>query len=126
MAKIDPGVNFIPDKVVQTRKREYRKRSGNKGALGLLILVGVISGGIYGYNFYLNQQIQKANTEISQHEASISALKDFAEKEGRGSVLWPFRMALTGLEKSPNPFIIAEILGKNETIKRLEYAIKKI
>jgi len=80
MAKIDPGVNFIPDEVVKNRKREYRKKSGNKGALGLLVLVGIISGGIFGYNFYINQQIQKANNEISQHEASISALKDFAEK----------------------------------------------
>jgi len=47
---------------------------------------------------------------------------DYAEKEGRGNVLWPFRVALTGLEKSPDPFSIAEILGKTETIKRLKNA----
>lgn len=53
------------------------------------------------------------------------AVWEYAEKEGRGNVLWPFRVALTGLEKSPDPFIVAEILGKNETLKRLQYAIKK-
>ncbi len=50
----------------------------------------------------------------------------YAEEKGKGSVLWPFRVALTGLEKSPDPFIIADILGKEETIKRLKYAIEKI
>lgn len=50
----------------------------------------------------------------------------YAEEKGRGNVLWPFRVALTGLEKSPDPFTIAEILGKSETIKRLQNAIKKI
>jgi len=54
------------------------------------------------------------------------AIRDYAEKEGRGNVLWPFRMALTGEDKSPDPFIVAEILGKEETIKRLKNAIKKI
>jgi len=51
---------------------------------------------------------------------------DYTEKEGRGNVLWSFRVALTGLEKSPDPFIVAEILGKSETLKRLENAKLKI
>jgi glutamyl-tRNA synthetase len=50
----------------------------------------------------------------------------YAEEKGRGNVLWPFRVALTGLERSPDPFTIAEILGKSETIKRLQNAIEKI
>jgi len=45
------------------------------------------------------------------------------EKEGRGEVLWPFRFSLSGLQKSPDPFIIAEILGKEKTIKRIEKSI---
>jgi len=52
------------------------------------------------------------------------AIWDYAEKEGRGNVLWPFRVALTGLEKSPDPFSVAEILGKKETLERLEHAKK--
>lgn len=44
---------------------------------------------------------------------------DFATEKGRGNVLWPMRVILTGREKSPDPFTVAEILGKEETIKRL-------
>lgn len=51
---------------------------------------------------------------------------DYATEQGRGSVLWPMRYALSGKDKSPDPFILSEILGKDETIKRLNYAIQKI
>ncbi len=50
-------------------------------------------------------------------------LMSYAEREGKGNVLWPVRYALTGLEASPDPFIILEILGKEESLKRLEKAI---
>lgn len=43
-----------------------------------------------------------------------------------GEVLWPMRVALTGQEKSPPPFAVAAILGRQETIERLAAAIKKI
>jgi glutamyl-tRNA synthetase len=47
-----------------------------------------------------------------------------------GSVLWPFRCALTGQEKSPGPFEVCETLakgiGKNGIIKRLNDAINKL
>lgn len=50
----------------------------------------------------------------------------YTEEKGRGNVLWPLRMALTGLDKSPDPFRVLEILGKIEVLKRLEYAKMKI
>jgi glutamyl-tRNA synthetase len=43
--------------------------------------------------------------------------------ENRGQLLHPIRYALSGLDKSPDPFVIAEILGKNETLSRLQKAI---
>jgi glutamyl/glutaminyl-tRNA synthetase len=49
----------------------------------------------------------------------------YAETEGRGPVLWPLRFALSGKDKSPNPFTLADILGKETTIKRIEEALKK-
>ncbi|MDP3762605.1 MAG: glutamate--tRNA ligase, partial [bacterium] len=48
----------------------------------------------------------------------------YAEKEGRGEVLWPFRVSLSGMENSPGPFEIAEILGKQEVLRRLERALR--
>ncbi|RJQ31639.1 glutamate--tRNA ligase [Candidatus Parcubacteria bacterium] len=54
------------------------------------------------------------------------AVWDYVEKEGRGEVLWPFRLSLTGRDKSPDPFTVSSILGKQKTIQRLEHAIAKI
>lgn len=50
----------------------------------------------------------------------------YAEKEGRGNVLWPLRYALSGREKSPDPFAIAGIIGKDETEKRIAHAIEAL
>ncbi|PJE73035.1 MAG: glutamate--tRNA ligase, partial [Candidatus Tagabacteria bacterium CG10_big_fil_rev_8_21_14_0_10_40_13] len=62
---------------------------------------------------------EKILSSIDRHsfgaENIKKALWDYAEEKGRGNVLWPFRAALTGKAKSPDPFSVAEILGKKET-----------
>lgn len=55
-------------------------------------------------------------------ESIKSALWPLAEEKGKGNILWPVRFALTGKDKSPDPFISAEILGKEETLERLNFA----
>jgi glutamyl/glutaminyl-tRNA synthetase len=55
-------------------------------------------------------------------ESVRSALWDYATKEGRGAVLWPIRYALSGRSKTPDPFVIAGIIGKSETIQRIARA----
>lgn len=50
-------------------------------------------------------------------------LWEYATKEGRGFVLWPMRYSLSGSEKSPDPFILASLFGKKETLKRLTKAV---
>lgn len=55
-----------------------------------------------------------------------SALWPYAEEKGRGNVLWPVRFALSGKEKSPDPFVMSEILEKDETLKRLNRAYEAI
>ena len=42
-----------------------------------------------------------------------------------GDYLWPLRVALTGRQASPGPFAVAEVLGKEESLKRINRAIKK-
>jgi glutamyl/glutaminyl-tRNA synthetase len=44
----------------------------------------------------------------------------------RGKLLWPLRVALSGRDKSPGPFEIADILGKKEVLKRIKNAQKII
>lgn len=41
----------------------------------------------------------------------------------RGDLLFPLRAALTGQKKSPSPFEVAWVLGKNESTKRIRSAI---
>ena len=78
---------------------------------------------------------------INNLKLAIKALSDFEEAnftcdnikstlmliadnlENRGELLHPVRFALSGKDKSPDPFIIASIIGKNETLSRLQKAI---
>jgi len=58
------------------------------------------------------------------HENIKKALMSIADNlESRGELLHPVRYALSGKDQSPDPFTIAEILGKNETVSRLQKAI---
>ncbi len=52
-----------------------------------------------------------------------NALWSYAEKEGKGNVLWPMRVALSGKERSPDPFLLAEALGKEEALARISAAM---
>ncbi len=46
-------------------------------------------------------------------------------KQGRGDVLWPLRVALTGLPNSPGPFEVAAVLEKEEVLRRLKIALAR-
>ncbi len=59
-------------------------------------------------------------------ETIKSAIWDYATEMGRGNVLWPMRTALSGKEQSPDPFTITEAIGKDEAIKRIDYAISQL
>ena len=52
-----------------------------------------------------------------------NAIWNYAEKEGRGNVLWPLRYALTGREKSPDPFTVGAILGIETVNRRIGVAL---
>ncbi|KKQ35222.1 MAG: Glutamate-tRNA ligase [Candidatus Nomurabacteria bacterium GW2011_GWB1_37_5] len=73
-------------------------------------------------------EVEKRFESVSEadfsEESAKKAIWDFAEEKGRGDVLWPLRYALSGREKSPDPFILVDVLGKNETLKRIKNAIK--
>ncbi len=56
-------------------------------------------------------------------ESVKNAVWDFATEAGRGVVLWAFRYALSGKEKSPDPFQLSDLLGKKETLERLSAVI---
>ncbi|MFH1454948.1 MAG: glutamate--tRNA ligase [bacterium] len=68
--------------------------------------------------------------EISDKDFTLEILKEklmkIALEKGKGNVLWPLRVALSGKEKSPDPFTLLYFLGKNESVKRIQKAIDLI
>ena len=67
-----------------------------------------------------------SQADFSSPETIKSAVWDYAEKGGRGEVLWPMRVALTGLERSPDPFTVAHIIGQESALRRLKNACDTI
>ncbi len=63
---------------------------------------------------------------IWEAEGIKEALWAYVEAAGKGNVLWPLRVSLTGKDKSPEPFLVASILGKVETLKRIQTALNKL
>lgn len=63
-----------------------------------------------------------------QSEKLQEVLNNLVEKNSlkRGEVLWPLRVALTGLKGSPGPFEVAEVLGKEKVLRRIKEGIVKI
>ena len=76
------------------------------------------------------EEVSAKLSAISEKDWSGSSVKDslwdYSTEKGRGLVLWSMRYALSGQDKSPDPFSLAEILGKSETESRLLIAIKKL
>lgn len=65
------------------------------------------------------------NAVIEDIHDAIMPYADANPKDtgGRGAVLWPLRYALSGLERSPDPFTLIYIIGKEESILRIEEAL---
>lgn len=70
------------------------------------------------------QVLSKINEQEFSKEKIKEELFNLTEKmERRGELLHPVRYALSGKDKSPDPFTIASIIGKDETILRLQKPI---
>jgi len=59
----------------------------------------------------------------------MAAVKGYAEAKGAklGPVMWPMRIALSGQAVTPTGAIeIAELLGKEESLRRIALAINRL
>lgn len=70
--------------------------------------------------------LQNLNESDFKAEKIKDLIWDYATKQGRGNVLWPMRYALSGQDRSPDPFVLSEILGKKKTFDRMNQAIHKL
>jgi len=92
-------------------KRELIVWKKDKDATGAIVHLDAAS------KIIENLEEQECNAKIIKEKLMV-----YAEKEGKGSVLWPLRYALSGKEQSPDPFVLVEILGKSKTLNRWKKA----
>ncbi|MFA6407976.1 MAG: glutamate--tRNA ligase family protein [Candidatus Paceibacterota bacterium] len=76
----------------------------------------------------LSEALKSLPDDVSAESAkeALMSLADAEEakgKGGRGGTLWPLRYALSGQERSPDPFTLISILGREEAVSRVEKAI---
>lgn len=72
------------------------------------------------------KQAEKTFMEIKDDDWTQENLKRILLKgagEKRGDFLWPLRVALTGIERSPSPMDVAWVLGKEESLRRVQKAL---
>ena len=67
-----------------------------------------------------------ATADFSSAASIKEILMPYAEEVGKGNVLWPLRMALSGQEKSVDPFTICYVLQKEESIRRIKDICHKL
>ena len=64
-------------------------------------------------------------TETNIHDVVMAAVAESGMKNGQ--VLWPLRIAISGQASTPGgAFEIAYLLGKDETLKRLNQSMEKL
>lgn len=76
------------------------------------------------------EEVRKLISGLDESQFTADSVKtaiwSYVEASGKGDVLWPLRMALTGQERSPDPFVSASLLGKSESLRRLDLALGKL
>ena len=100
---------FFAEPRVEVRQIPDKKSSAQEALRHLTTLQEIISG--------------TSPESFREPENIKSAVWEYATKEGRAAVLWPLRYSLTGKTYSPDPFVVASIIGKEATLSRIAAAI---
>ncbi|MDO8466732.1 MAG: glutamate--tRNA ligase [bacterium] len=122
-------------RIVEATKERLKKLSDFQEMAGFFVEVAEYNPALL---IWKTSTKEKTLANLKEAEQIISAIisDDFAknkldkvlmpiaEARGKGDFLWPIRIALSGLEKSPGPFEIMEVIGKKETLVRVAEAIK--
>jgi glutamyl-tRNA synthetase len=59
-------------------------------------------------------------------ETIQGALAPLIDSEGKGSVLWPLRVALSGRDRSADPYTLIDLMGPKDSMARLRTARAKL
>lgn len=74
----------------------------------------------------LGEILKTMNGSTLTPDTIKEAVWPYAEEQGRGLVLWALRTALSGKEKSPDPFTLVSVFGTDESVRRIDIALQKI
>ncbi len=77
---------------------------------------------------HIGEFIGKMDSEkFDTMELIEGEVKEYISSNGleNGNVLWPLRTALSGKDKSPSPFELLWVLGREESLKRIDHATGK-
>lgn len=104
---------FFGEKKYDPKLLIFKKSNAQKTLNGLQLAVG---------------SLQEKNKEWANAEKLNEILSKIVSenKLDNGDVFWPVRVALSGLEKSPSPSELLWALGKEESLKRIKKALKKL
>lgn len=113
------------DVMVLDRDLDYYFSEPNYDALSLRWKGETDLMGTIKHLTFIKETLSTVPDSKWKEEGIKAVMWPYAEAEGRGQVLWPLRFALSGKDKSPNPFTLADILGKETTLRRINEALKK-
>lgn len=76
----------------------------------------------------ITERLKRLPDDQYHHDGIYADLDALSTELGlkRGLVLWPPRVAMCGRKNSPDGLAMMEVLGRQETIKRLELAYRKL
>lgn len=101
----------VLDRSVLVAKEPAERPGLTKTALtGLFELLGGLPEGV-------------SADEVKEHLMPFADAQEAEGKGGRGGALWPLRYALSGKERSPDPFTLVSLLGVHEARSRVESAL---
>ena len=108
---------FFEDKLVYEKEMLRWSKMSDKDIKGAFLLCDKILLELKTWD------IKKIEKVLLDGAVEFNKQKGYPE-QNRGFLLWPLRVALSGKKASPSPFEIADILGKEKTLKRIKEALK--
>lgn len=78
-------------------------------------------------NLKILKEVLEKTPEHKFNQPDLAVILDIiVDKNNKGAFLWPLRAALSGLNASPGPFEIMDVIGKTETLRRFDIALEKL
>jgi glutamyl/glutaminyl-tRNA synthetase len=137
----DKVMNYLNwlEKVIELEKERVTTLADLPESLKFIFVLPVYDGKILVWKKSNIEEVKNILPKLANFLNTISVQDWQAEKLqilvgewiasnnfANGSVLWPLRVSLSGQQNSPGPFEIAEVLGKEESLRRLKIALAKI